>query len=87
VSQPSAARALASRAAEVRALARDLPSPCVSICRVDEASGFCVGCLRTIDEIAHWSRSDDAGKRRIWRAIELRAQAGFLDPAAIEHAK
>lgn len=68
---------LPERAAAARAMARDLPSPCISICRMDAASGFCEGCLRTIAEIAGWSRMDDAGKRGVWRAIELRAAAGF----------
>jgi uncharacterized protein len=68
---------LARRAIAARRLERELPSPCVSICRMDTPSGFCSGCLRTIDEIAAWSRMADADKRSIWRAIELRAAAGF----------
>jgi predicted Fe-S protein YdhL (DUF1289 family) len=47
---------------------------------MDADSGFCQGCLRTIDEIAAWSRMDDADKLSAWRAIELRAEAGFLVP-------
>ena len=68
---------LPARAAAARAMASDLPSPCISICRMAPATGFCQGCLRTIDEIAAWSRMDDARKRSVWRAIELRAEAGF----------
>jgi predicted Fe-S protein YdhL (DUF1289 family) len=69
---------LTERAAQAHSLPRDLPSPCVSICRMDAASGFCQGCLRTIEEIGAWSRIGDAEKRGIWRAIELRAAAGFM---------
>jgi uncharacterized protein len=29
------------------------PSPCINVCSLDE-NGFCVGCLRTGDEIARW---------------------------------
>lgn len=72
------APSLVERAAAARAVPRDVPSPCVSICRIDPENGFCEGCLRTIDEIAAWSRMSDADKRGVWRAIELRAQAGFL---------
>jgi len=36
----------------------DVVSPCVSVCQMDEASGWCVGCLRTLDEIAFWSVLD-----------------------------
>ncbi|WP_322031861.1 DUF1289 domain-containing protein [Paraburkholderia sp. J76] len=48
------------------------PSPCINICRMDERSGLCEGCLRTIDEIATWSTLDDAAKRAVWDAIETR---------------
>jgi hypothetical protein len=72
------ASSLVNRAIAAREVASDVPSPCISICRMDPASGFCEGCLRTIGEIAAWSRMDDAEKRRVWRAIELRAEAGFL---------
>jgi hypothetical protein len=72
---------LAARAAVARRLPHDLPSPCISVCRMHRPSGFCLGCLRTIDEIAAWSRMDDATKRRVWRAIELRAEADLLNPA------
>lgn len=72
---------LADRAVAARDAARDVPSPCISICRMDPASGFCEGCLRTLDEIAAWSGMDDATKRSVWRAIELRADAGFLNNA------
>ena len=72
---------LVERAMAARAAASDVPSPCISICRIDAESGFCEGCLRTIDETAAWSRMSDADKRGVWRAIELRAQAGFLASA------
>ncbi len=68
---------LADRAAAVASVERDVPSPCVSVCRMDAGSGLCEGCLRTIDEIAGWGRLDDVAKRRIWQAIGLRAQPGL----------
>ena len=30
------------------------PSPCVSVCRLDRETGWCLGCRRTLDEIADW---------------------------------
>jgi predicted Fe-S protein YdhL (DUF1289 family) len=33
----------------------DVPSPCVSVCRMNEATRLCEGCFRTLDEIACWS--------------------------------
>jgi len=33
-----------------------LPSPCISICKINTASGECAGCYRTRAEIAGWPR-------------------------------
>lgn len=49
------------------------PSPCISVCRMDNDTGLCQGCLRTMDEIIAWSRLDESGKRRVWRDIMQRA--------------
>lgn len=51
-----------------------VPSPCVSVCRMNDALGLCEGCLRTLDEIGAWSVLDDDSKRAIWiRLGERRA--------------
>lgn len=47
-------------------------SPCVSVCRMNERSGLCEGCLRTIDEIAHWGLYDDDEKRAVLAALPAR---------------
>ncbi len=49
-----------------------VPSPCISICAIDQVTGLCAGCLRTLDEIAVWSVLDDAEKRAVWIEIEAR---------------
>ncbi len=53
-------------------LAPGVPSPCVSICRMDANTGWCTGCFRTLEEIAQWSRADDADKLLVWQRIEAR---------------
>jgi predicted Fe-S protein YdhL (DUF1289 family) len=68
------AAALARRAADVaRSAGDEVPSPCVSVCRMDADRVLCIGCLRTMAEITAWSRADAAGKRGVWRAIAMRA--------------
>lgn len=52
-----------------------VPSPCLSVCRMNEASGLCQGCYRTIDEIVQWGSADDESKRAIWSRIEQRRKA------------
>jgi hypothetical protein len=49
--------------------ATEVPSPCISVCRIDPRSGWCEGCRRTIDEIAHWGLLDDDEKRAIWAEL------------------
>ena len=44
-------------------------SPCISVCRMDESTGWCEGCLRTLDEIALWSVLDEEDKRQV--SVEL----------------
>jgi len=67
---------IAQRAREVRALpdgSAMLPSPCISVCRMDAASGLCEGCMRTLDEIAAWGMMDNRARRAVWQLIEKRA--------------
>jgi uncharacterized protein len=47
-------------------------SPCINVCRIDEATGWCAGCLRTLDEIAWWSSMEDSEKRAVARAQPTR---------------
>ena len=47
-------------------------SPCTSVCRMDARTGWCEGCLRTLDEIAAWSQLDDPQKRAVWITLEQR---------------
>ena len=53
-----------------------VPSPCVSICEMDDASGLCRGCLRTLDEIAHWGLYDDDEKRDVLARLGERRAGG-----------
>jgi predicted Fe-S protein YdhL (DUF1289 family) len=52
--------------------ASTVASPCTSVCRMDDASGLCVGCARTLDEIASWSVLDDDARRAIVAALPAR---------------
>lgn len=47
-------------------------SPCINICQMDEATGWCAGCLRTLDEIALWSVLDEADKRVVLQGLSPR---------------
>jgi predicted Fe-S protein YdhL (DUF1289 family) len=56
-------------------------SPCIGVCAIDEANGFCQGCYRTIDEIKTWFEMSQVEKRNLLEALEERQlqQASFDD--------
>jgi predicted Fe-S protein YdhL (DUF1289 family) len=55
--------------------ARPVTSPCINVCKMDEARGLCIGCMRTIDEIAAWSTMDDTARLAVWKTLPERACA------------
>lgn len=63
-----------------------VPSPCIDVCRIDAASGLCEGCLRTLDEIAAWSRLDDDAKRAVWQRLAVRRAQRPGRPPEQDHA-
>jgi predicted Fe-S protein YdhL (DUF1289 family) len=42
---------------------------------MEETTGLCTGCQRTIEEIIDWSVAPEAKKRQIWLAINERRAA------------
>lgn len=52
------------------------PSPCNSICRLDPGSGFCLGCMRTLDEIADWPILSPLEKRSLMELLDRRWAEG-----------
>jgi uncharacterized protein len=58
-----------------------VPSPCTSVCTIDQVTGFCAGCLRTLDEIALWSVLEDDDKRAVWAALKERQRLVSPKPA------
>ncbi|MCB1166498.1 MAG: DUF1289 domain-containing protein [Leptospiraceae bacterium] len=47
-------------------------SPCRKICQLDANRSHCIGCLRTIEEIASWSRYDESTRLAIMRELQGR---------------
>lgn len=74
LARENAIKMLAARALSVPAMAENIPSPCVNVCRMDTGSGLCEGCFRTIEDIREWGRSDDAAKKAMWVQITERLQ-------------
>lgn len=47
-------------------------SPCVGVCSIDRETRFCLGCWRSMEEIAHWSRYDDPKRLEVLEALRQR---------------
>lgn len=63
----------------------DIPSPCISVCRMTEDGSQCEGCFRTIPEIRAWAQADRAQRLAIWAQLSQRAGVAFPpEPVAKE---
>ncbi|TCW84234.1 DUF1289 domain-containing protein [Burkholderia sp. SRS-46] len=40
-------------------------SPCIDICSFDGRTGFCIGCLRTLEEARAWKKMTDHRRHQI----------------------
>ena len=55
-----------------RDMQADMESPCVKICIYQPGAGLCLGCGRTLEEIAGWTAMSDVERRRIMDALPER---------------
>ena len=51
---------------------KNLPSPCISICKLNQSTGYCDGCFRTEDEIALWPSMSDEDKLNMLNILRQR---------------
>ena len=47
-------------------------SPCTNICRIHAATGWCIGCGRTLDEIARWGATSDTDRDTVMAELPTR---------------
>ena len=60
---------------------RSIATPCVMVCAVDGASGLCLGCFRTLKEIAGWRALGEEGRAAVM--AELPSRRSRIDPAKL----
>jgi hypothetical protein len=55
-------------------VARPAPiaTPCVKVCIVDGESGLCLGCQRSLAEVAAWASFSDAERMEIMAGLPAR---------------
>ena len=49
-----------------------METPCINVCEFDEAVGLCLGCGRTLAEIAGWATMTSAERRCIMGELASR---------------
>ena len=58
-----------------------IQSPCINICSIDARTNLCLGCGRTIDEVAGWSTFTPARRAEIMAELPARmTSAGLVPP-------
>ncbi len=64
------------RAARRRDFDTTVPSPCISVCQLDDVTGYCLGCHRNVEEIRDWPILTAEEKKAILTNIAARKAAG-----------
>ena len=49
-----------------------MKSPCINVCTMDPQRGVCLGCCRTLEEIAAWGAMQDAEQARVLAQLSER---------------
>ncbi len=50
----------------------DIVSPCIGVCAINDANGFCQGCYRTVEEIREWWNMSDQERDKVMSALDQR---------------
>jgi predicted Fe-S protein YdhL (DUF1289 family) len=50
----------------------EIKSPCIGVCAMDDLSGLCQGCYRTIPEIKAWWDMEPAAQKTLLLELEQR---------------
>lgn len=51
-----------------------LASPCIGVCRIDDALDLCLGCARTRVEVATWREMTEEARQIIWAQLPARRE-------------
>ncbi len=52
-------------------------SPCMSVCVMQDSGDECVGCLRSLQEIARWAAYSPQQQRQVWLRVGQRIDQHF----------
>ena len=63
-----------------------MDSPCNKVCVMDADNRYCLGCRRTLGEIARWGEMTEAERKRVMEGLSLRKPAPLPSPSPTEAA-
>jgi uncharacterized protein len=56
---------------------QEIESPCIGVCSMDDLTGLCLGCYRTLDEIQNWWDLDHVAKQKVIEKASAREAEAF----------
>ena len=60
-----------------------MKSPCIKVCQMDPVRGVCIGCCRTLDEIARWGGMSDAERAAVLNSLSERRKTLDIPEIAV----
>ncbi len=64
-------------------MSNEISSPCLRVCVVDGMADICLGCGRTLPEIASWGRKTEAERLAIMATLPARMKAKGIVPPQV----
>ena len=49
-----------------------IKSPCVKVCTMEKGWNLCIGCFRTMEQIAKWKTYTEEEKRKVIKESKIR---------------
>lgn len=50
----------------------EVQSPCIGVCSINETTGFCHGCYRTVEEIKGWWNMSQVEQKQLIETLDER---------------
>ena len=58
----------------VEPMSEKIISPCIGVCSIDNETGYCKGCFRTLEEISNWINYTEEERLHIIEEIKKRGE-------------
>jgi predicted Fe-S protein YdhL (DUF1289 family) len=59
-------------------------TPCIAVCMIDPRTNLCLGCGRTLPEIARWPRMESTERQTVMALLPERMEQAGLKPTDLK---